>query len=127
MFLVSTQAKASALREQEYHIVWRLLHNLCGHRCVYDGKADYLAVAQQQQSKGKKKTGAGGTSLPDPERAQTRRTRSQRDPGAENGFVNLVKPIWCLDPKGNPVQMQQQDVALMTYEQLRKELGASDK
>ena len=97
------------------------------HRCVYDGKADYLAVAQQQQSKGKKKTGAGGAALPDPERAQTRRTRSQRDPKAENGFVNLVRPIWCLDPEGNPVQMQQQDIALMTYEQLRKELGASDK
>ena len=101
---------------------------LCGHRCVYDGKADYLAVAQQQQQgKGKKKTGAGGAALPDPERAQTRRTRSQRDPAAENGFVNLVRPIWCLDPEGNPVQMQQQDIALMTYEQLRKELGASDK
>lgn len=100
---------------------------MCGDRCVYDGKADYLAAAQQQQSTGKKRTGASGSALPDPERAQTRRTRSQRDPKAENGFVNLVRPIWCLDPQGNPVQMQQQDIALMTYEQLRKELGASDK
>ena len=94
---------------------------------MYDGKADYLAVAQQQQNQGKKKTGAGGAALPDPERAQTRRTRSQRDLAAESGFVNLVRPIWCLNPAGDPVQMHQQDIALMTYEQLRKELGASDK
>lgn len=98
---------------------------MCVCRCVYDGKADYLATTQQQ-SKGKKK-GSSSAALPDPERAQTRRTRSQRNPEAENGFVSLVKPIWCLDPMGQPVQMQQQDIALMTYEQLRKELGASDK
>lgn len=94
---------------------------------MYDSKADLLAVAQQQQSKGKKKTGGGGTALPDPERPQTRRTRSQRDLAATNGFITLVKPIWCLSPEGHPVEMQQQDIALMTYEQLRKELGASDK
>ncbi len=95
-------------------------------RCVYDGKADYLAMTQHQQKKGKRS--AGSTSaVQEPGRVLTRRTRSQRDPAAEGGFVSLVRPIWCLDPTGTPVQMQQQDIALMTYEQLRKELGASDK
>ena len=97
------------------------------HRCVYDSKADLLAAAQQQQNQGKKKDGGGSAALPDPERSQTRRTRSQKDLAAGNGFISLVKPIWCLSPEGTPVQMQQQDIALMTYEQLRKELGASDK
>ena len=113
-----------------YCDITQILDSVCViHRCVYDGKAEYLTVAEQQPSKGKTKTGAGKAGLSEkPERAQTRRTRSQRDPGgAENGGVSLVRPLWCLDPEGNPVQMQQQDVALMTYEQLRKELGASDK
>ena len=97
---------------------------------MYDGRADWLASIQQQQA-GKKSTRAGAaaaaTAPQGPTRTPTRRTRSQRDPAAEGGFVHVVKPIWCLDPEGVPVQMQQQDIALMTYEQLRKELSASDK
>lgn len=110
-------------------VPWHALyHNLSlGCRCVYDSKADLLAAAQQQQNQGKKKDGGRSVALPDPKRAQTRRTRSQKDLAAGNGFISLVKPIWCLSPQGTPVQMQQQDIALMTYEQLRKELGASDK
>lgn len=80
-------------------------------------------MSQQQQTRSKK----GAASASEPDRVLTRRTRSQRDPSAEGGFISLVKPIWCLDPDGTPVQMQQQDIALMTYEQLRKELGASDR
>lgn len=92
-------------------------------RCVYDDKADYLAMSQQQQTRSKR----GAANASEPDRVLTRRTRSQRDPSAEGGFISLVNPIWCLDPDGDPVQMQQQDIALMTYEQLRKELGASDR
>jgi hypothetical protein len=95
-------------------------------RCVYDGKADYLAMSQQQPKKSSRAAG-GALAVQEPTRVLTRRTRSQRDPAAEGGFVSLVRPIWCLDPNGSPVQMQQQDIALMTYEQLRKELSASDK
>lgn len=95
-------------------------------RCVYNGKADYLAMSQQQPKKSSRAAG-GALAVQEPTRVLTRRTRSQRDPAAEGGFVSLVRPIWCLDPNGSPVQMQQQDIALMTYEQLRKELSASDK
>ncbi|KAL0028145.1 hypothetical protein WJX77_009970 [Trebouxia sp. C0004] len=89
--------------------------------CVYDGKADYLAMSRQQPKKSNR------AAVQEPTRVLTRRTRSQRDPAAEGGFVSVVRPIWCLDPSGSPVQMQQQDIALMTYEQLRKELSASNK
>jgi len=103
-----------------------LLTACASARCVYDGKADYLAKSQQQPKKSNR-AAAGSSAVQEPTRVLTRRTRSQRDPAAEGGFVSLVRPIWCLDPNGSPVQMQQQDIALMTYEQLRKELSASDK
>ena len=99
------------------------------YRCIYDGKADYLAASQQQQQQQKRgnRSAASMSAAPEPSRVAPRRTRSQRDPAAEGGFVSLIRPIWCLDPDGAPVQMQQQDIALITYEQLRKELAASEK
>ena len=99
----------------------------CLHRCVYDGRADWLAAAQQPGKKGTRAGAAAAAAPAPPIRTPTRRTRSQRGPAAEGGFVHVGKPLWCLDPDGVPVQMQHQDIALMTYEQLRKELSASDK
>lgn len=42
-------------------------------------------------------------------------------------MVKLTDPVWGMNGEGNAVQMHHQDVALITYEQLRKELSTSDR
>ena len=56
-----------------------------------------------------------------------RRTRSQRTTTTGGALVKMTDPLWGMNGEGNAVQMHRQDVALITYEQLRKELSTSDR
>ena len=89
-------------------------------RCIYGAKIRALHP-------GTAAADDGATHLLNGAPMQTRRTRSQQSSATQGGSFKLVEPLWGLDAQGPHVQLQKQDVALMTYEQLRKELSSSDR
>lgn len=93
-------------------------------RCTYGRQANAIITAQNGSIT---TTTDGATARQNPSHMQSRRTRSQRTVVKGGAQVKVIDPIWGMDAEGRAVQMQHQDIALMTYEQLRKELSTSDR
>ena len=93
-------------------------------RCTYDSQANAIITAQNGSIT---TTADGANARQNPSHMQPRRTRSQRTVVKGGAQVKVIDPIWGMDAEGRAVQMQHQDIALMTYEQLRKELSTSDR
>lgn len=54
------------------------------------------------------------------------RPRTKMNP-ASNTWTLMVTELFCAGPEGQPLPLHQCDVAFMSYENLRKELGYADK
>lgn len=95
-------------------------------RCTYDSQASALLLAQDERHA---PTQDGTTATRDAAHTPPigKRTRSQRTATVGGAMVKVTDPLWAVNEEGNAVQMQHQDIALMTYEQLRKELSSSDR
>ena len=100
------------------------LKSVLRSRCTYDSQANALITAQNGSISA---AGDDAIAMRGAAYMQPRRTRSQRTVVKGGAQVKVTDPIWGMDAEGRAVQMQHQDIALMTYEQLRKELSTSDR
>lgn len=60
-------------------------------------------------------------------RQQAAETEKSKKPAAVTGRAPAAAPLMCVGAEGVRVPMYQADVALITYEQLRKEIGSGSK
>lgn len=93
----------------------------CG-RGVYQGQEMSLAMGSRLESGGGSGGGGGGGA----EARILGRPRTKMN-AASGTWTVLVSQLLCQGPHGRPVPLHECDVAFMSYENLRKELGYADR
>ncbi len=87
-------------------------------RGVYQGQDMSLAMGSRLESAG----GGGGGA----EGRVSGRPRTKINP-ASGTWTVMVSQLLCQGPDGRPVPLHECDIAFMSYENLRKELGYADR